>query len=140
VAGREPLGLIPPDAYHAVRDELADVLAAIPDPDGNSLNTSIFRPEQIYSEVRSVAPDLMVYFGDLHWRAVGSLGHTTCYTLENDTGPDDANHATQGLFILYEPGRQATEKHGSPSTDGRCAHADRLRLPVPADMGRIIGT
>jgi len=47
----------------------------------------------------------MVYFGGLHWRSVGTLGHGKHWTLENDTGPDDANHAPQGMFILYEPGK-----------------------------------
>ncbi len=26
-------------------------------------------------------------------------------TRENDTGPDDANHAQHGLFIFYDPAR-----------------------------------
>ena len=47
-------------------------------------------------------PDLLVYFGDLHYRSVGSLGHGSAITLENDTGPDDANHDTHGVFILHD--------------------------------------
>ena len=46
---------------------------------------------------------LMVCFGDLSWRSVGSFGHGGVYTFENDTGPDDANHAENGLFILADP-------------------------------------
>jgi predicted AlkP superfamily phosphohydrolase/phosphomutase len=49
--------------------------------------------------VRGVAPDLMVYFDDLLWRAVGTVGYDGIYTYENDTGPDDANHAQKGIFI-----------------------------------------
>src|SRR5262249_9027159 len=48
-------------------------------------------------------PDLLVYFGDLYWRSVGSIGHGSLYTYDNDTGPDDANHAQDGLVILYDP-------------------------------------
>ena len=44
-------------------------------------------------QVRGVAPDLLVYFDNLGWRSVGSFGHGDVYTFENDTGPDDANHA-----------------------------------------------
>ena len=75
VQGREPSGIIPPAHYQQVRDELAEALLSIPNPDGEPLHTSVFKPEDIYQQVRNIAPDLMVYFGDLHWRAVGTLGH-----------------------------------------------------------------
>ena len=52
-----------------------------------------------------VAPDLIVHFGDLLWRSVGTIGGDEgVHTFENDTGPDDANHAQEGLFILAGPG------------------------------------
>jgi predicted AlkP superfamily phosphohydrolase/phosphomutase len=62
-----------------------------------------YRPEDVYREVNNVPPDLIVYFGDLDWRSVGSVGLRTVWTFENDTGPDDANHAQQGIFILHDP-------------------------------------
>jgi len=103
VQGREPLGVIPPTAYEATRDELAAELEAIPDPDGRPLPTRVYKPPDIYQQVNGYPPDLMVYFGGLPWRAGGSLGHGAIHTLTNDTGPDDANHAEHGLFILYDP-------------------------------------
>ena len=52
-----------------------------------------------------VAPDLIVHFGDLLWRSVGTIGGDEgVHTFENDTGPDDANHAQDGLFILAGAG------------------------------------
>lgn len=103
VIGREPEGVIPQSAYEEFRDELAGRLGSIPDPTGNAIDTQVFKPQEIYRRVRGIAPDLMVYFGDLLWRSVGSLGHGAVHTLENDTGPDDCNHAQNGLFILYDP-------------------------------------
>jgi len=41
-----------------------------------------------------------VYFGDLGWRSVGSVGHPALYTYENDTGPDGANHDRDGIFVM----------------------------------------
>jgi predicted AlkP superfamily phosphohydrolase/phosphomutase len=35
---------------------------------------------------------------------VGSVGLRSIYTFENDTGPDEANHDWQGIFILNEMG------------------------------------
>lgn len=135
VQGREPQGIIAPGDYETVRDELAAALKAIPDANGESLDTQVFKPQAIYREVRNVAPDLMVYFGDLHWRAVGSLGHGKHYTLENDTGPDDANHAVNGLFILYEPGRQgAGQVTGRQLMDIAPTVLQHMGVAIPAEM------
>lgn len=103
VAGREPQGIVPPDTFDEVRAELAQAIAAIPGPDGQPLSTQVHIPQAVYTQVNGIAPDLLVYFGDLHWRSVGSLGHGAFHTLENDTGPDDANHDPAGLYVLYDP-------------------------------------
>jgi len=109
VKGREPQGTIEPDDYETVRAEIAGKLEEMKDPDGRSLGTRVFRPENVYPEVRGVAPDLIVYFGDLEWRSVGTVGTGEIFTHENDTGPDGANHDKQGVFALsnlqgVEPG------------------------------------
>ena len=106
VAGREPRGAIPPEEYEVHRDQLGGALEAMTGPDAQPLATRLFKPQEIYSQTRNIPPDLLVYFGNLHWRAVGSIGHGQPYTLENDTGPDSANHAEMGLFVLYEAGRR----------------------------------
>ncbi|NJN65734.1 MAG: sulfatase-like hydrolase/transferase [Chloroflexaceae bacterium] len=105
VQGREPEGVIPIPAYEQERQALAEKLRAMPGPDGHPLGNRVFTPQHIYRRVRGIAPDLVVYFGDLAWRSVGKVGMETLYPLENDTGPDDANHAQHGLFILHDPQR-----------------------------------
>ena len=60
----------------------------------------VFKPEQIYHTVKNIAPDLIVHFGALYWRSIGGVGYPTIHVLENDTGPDDCNHAQFGSFIL----------------------------------------
>lgn len=103
VAGREPQGTIPPERYEAERDRLKAEIEALPGPDGKPMGNLALKPEDIYREVNGVPPDLIVYFGGLSWRSVGSLGHGSIYTLENDTGPDDANHAEDGIAIFHDP-------------------------------------
>lgn len=103
VEDREPQGVIPEKDYETVRDDLAHQIRSIPDDKGQPLETSVFKPQDIYEEVNQIAPDLMVYFGDLNWRCVGTIGYGKHYTLENDTGPDDANHAQEGMFIIHNP-------------------------------------
>jgi len=100
VAGREPQGVIPQGQYEDFRNELADAIEAIPGPDGKPIGTRVYKPQEVYPETRGVPPDLLVYFGDLAWRSVGSFGHSDVYTFENDTGPDDANHDRFGIFVL----------------------------------------
>lgn len=140
VAGREPQGIIPAEAYEQVRDELAAALEAIPGAAGEKLNTRAIKPQDVYTQVNGIAPDLLVYFGDLHWRSVGSLGHGKHFTLENDTGPDDANHDTHGLFILYEPGKRGLGQiQGHQLMDIAPTLLDRMGVAVPSMMqGKII--
>jgi predicted AlkP superfamily phosphohydrolase/phosphomutase len=108
IAGREPQGTVAPGEVESLIAELSSKILAIPRPDGTPMRSEIFRPEQIYREVRGVAPDLMVYFDDLYWRAVGTVGYDGIYTYENDTGPDDANHAQHGIFIEALAGNRGT--------------------------------
>lgn len=103
VEGREPTGTVPQSGYEALRDELIAKLESMPDPQGNALGTRVYKPEALYENVNGVPPDLIAIFGDLRWRSVGTIGNPDIYTRENDTGPDDANHAQQGMYILSHP-------------------------------------
>lgn len=105
VAGREPAGVVAPADYESVRQEIGDAIEAVTDHEGRPMGNRALRPEDLYPEVNGVAPDLIVYLGDLRWRSVGTLGlGSGLYTFENDTGPDDANHAPTGVFALSGPG------------------------------------
>ena len=100
VKGREQRGIIAPEDYHKVRQELIDKIVAIEDPDGNNIGSLAYPPEMIYQkQIRGIPPDLTVYFGNLAWRSVGSLGLNEIYTFENDTGPDEANHDWKAIFL-----------------------------------------
>jgi len=104
VKGREPAGTIAPGDYERVRNDLIAGIEAISDPSGRNIGSKAYRPEDIYRTVNGVAPDLIVYFGDLDWRSVGAVGMGGIYTFENDTGPDEANHDWHGIFVLSTNG------------------------------------
>jgi len=99
VKGREPQGVVSPSEYEGVRDELIQKLEALGDENGNPIGTRVYKPEEIYRRVNGIAPDLIAILGDLHWRSVGTVGHGAIWVHENDTGPDDANHAQHGLYV-----------------------------------------
>jgi len=133
VKGREPQGIIEPSNYEDVRDELKARIEAMPDDQGRPLGNRVFKPQEIYRAVRGVAPDLIVYFGNLSWRSVGTLGLGSVYTFENDTGPDDANHAENGIFLLRESnGKLGRELQGKQLFDISATILDRFGLPQPA--------
>ncbi len=99
VEGREPNGVVPRGEYEQVREELISKLESMVDEEGRKIHTKAFKPEKIYSVCNNIPPDLVVYLGNLDWRSAGSVGTGTMYMYENDTGPDDANHAEDGIFI-----------------------------------------
>jgi predicted AlkP superfamily phosphohydrolase/phosphomutase len=100
VKGREPEGVIEPADYERFREEMKARLEATVDDRGRPLGTLVFKPEEIYRRVRNVAPDLITHFGALAWRSIGGVGYGRIHVQENDTGPDDCNHAQHGAFIL----------------------------------------
>lgn len=103
VEDREPRGIIPASEYESFRDEMKQRFEALSDDKGRPLNSLVFKPQEIYKNVRNVAPDLIVHFGQLYWRSIGSVGHGRLHLEENDTGPDACNHAQFGMFILSAP-------------------------------------
>ncbi len=141
VQGREPQGAIPAERYEAVRDEIIARLQAVTDHQGNPMGNVVLRPEEVYAEVRNVAPDLIIYFGGLNWRSVGSVGSRQIYTFENDTGPDDANHAEEGICIIYDPQRQLGQRvsHQWQLMDIAPTTLSLMGSAAPADMrGKVI--
>jgi predicted AlkP superfamily phosphohydrolase/phosphomutase len=130
VEGREPNGSIPAADYDRVRDDLVAKIEAMVDHEGNPLGNKALKPEDIYKIQNGVAPDLIVIFGGLRWRSVGSVGHGSTYTFENDTGPDEANHAEFGIFIMNNaPGETPGQRDGLHLWDVHCTILDLFGLP-----------
>jgi predicted AlkP superfamily phosphohydrolase/phosphomutase len=147
VEGREPQGTVPARDYEKVRDQIKELIEALPDHEGQPMGSLAFKPEELYREVRAqrnggaVPPDLLVYFGNLRWRSLGSFGLPDLYTFENDLGPDDANHDQDGVFILWDP----RQSHGGRYVqdlqlmDVAPTVLDLMGVGVPSDMqGKIV--
>lgn len=137
VRGREPEGTVDPAEYEALREELIAGLEAEVGGDGRRMENRVHRPEDLYREVRRIPPDLIAVFGDLAWRSVGSVGHGRLHVRENDTGPDDCNHARHGAFILA--GRKVPaggELRGAHLLDVAPTLLELGGYDVPRGMGR----
>ncbi len=137
VRGREPEGVVDPGDYERVRDDLIAGIAEITDPQGRNIGSRAFRPEEIYRSVSGVAPDLIVYFGDLDWRSVGAVGLGAIHTFENDTGPDEANHDWHGIVVLASANGSlplAGRIEGAQIYDIAPTVLDIMGVEVPGDM------
>ena len=140
VAGREPQGIIPTDQYEAFRSEMIERIESMPGPDGEPLGNRALRPQDLYKTVNGIAPDLIVYFGNLDWRSVGTVGFDGIYTFENDTGPDDANHDFDGIFIMDDrAGGAGQEMSDIELLDVAPTLLDLFGIAKPQDMqGKIL--
>lgn len=136
VLGREPSGVVPPEKYESTRDRLKEMIEGIPDDQGRRMGSVVYKPEELYRDVRNVAPDLMVYLDSLRWRAIGSFGLPSIYVHENDLGPDDANHAQNGVFILWDPRHKYSGQFtsGLQLMDVAPTIMESLGFAVPAGM------
>lgn len=111
VQGREPSGIIPQAEYEKFQDEMKAKFEALETDKGAPMNSLVFKPQEIYKSVKNVAPDLIVHFGGLYWRSIGSVGHGRLHVQENDTGPDACNHAQYGMFLLAAPNLPLRGEH-----------------------------
>jgi predicted AlkP superfamily phosphohydrolase/phosphomutase len=103
VKGREPEGIVPATETDELQKTLTREMEKVRRDDGRPLAPDVRAPRQIYRNVNGDAPDLMVYFGDLRCRSAGTVGHGTLFLAENDTGPDDAVHSFEGLYLIAKP-------------------------------------
>jgi predicted AlkP superfamily phosphohydrolase/phosphomutase len=140
VKGRDPQGPVDPKDVPALRAKLLGELATLKRADGAPMPVRVLDPYERYENVVGDPPDLMAYFDELKWRSAGSVGHPSLYLKENDTGPDDAVHSYQGVFVLFDPA----------AAEGRAIATQEIRdvaptlltlagLPIPPHIqGRVI--
>ncbi len=134
VKEREPQGVIERKDYDRERDELAEKLRHVKGPVGEAWETRIFKPDELFEEHSGDWPDLMVYFDDLYWRAAGTIGHGSLYLSENDTGPDDAVHSEDGIFILHTPRMKEAKEFDASIFDIAPTILHLMEAKIPDDL------
>ncbi len=113
IRGREPSGVVDPEDAEPLIRQVADDLSRVTLPDGRRMGVQVYLPRELYPEVRGDAPDAIAYFGDLAWRSAGTVGHGRWFLEENDTGPDDAVHDWDGIYIFYDPESRVAARQGA---------------------------
>jgi len=119
---------------------LSEELAKVHRADGRALKPDVRAPRDIYRQVNGDSPDLMVYFGDLRCRSAGTVGHPELFIAENDTGPDDAVHSFEGVYLLVKPeGGPAGPSVEQSILDVAPTLLTRMNEPIPPHVqGRVI--
>lgn len=142
VAGREQDGVIALDAVDAFKAELTAALRAMPGPDGEPLGNQVFDPNDVYRQVRGVAPDLILYPGGLDYRAVGRVWpdwEAPHFTPLGLAGLDHANHDPKGILIAGRAGgpslaQAGQEVQGASLLDVLPSALKWLNLPAPQGL------
>ena len=145
VAGREPMGVIPLGDYDKFRDRLITELEEIELEDENIngdkseatyLKNQVYKPEEIYTEINNIAPDLMVYFNDLEWRSIGNLGFDSYIIPSNKLQPYSANHTKEGICISNKKINRQNDNYieGLDIREIASTVIGYLGIDIPADM------
>jgi len=139
--GREPEGIIDQENYDKIINELEEKLKKITGDDGKILDTQIFKKKDFFvGKCGNLAPDMIVYFDNLHYGCNNSLiGNETLWSPNTAKGSDDACHSRQGIFIVKN-GLFKNENLGEIDVlDVAPTILNELNVKIPDDMkGNII--
>lgn len=136
IENREKYGILSEEEYYDVRDEVKKKLESMKDDKGNPLGSIAYKPEDIYTgDYVHLAPDLIVYFGDLYWRGTQGVGHDSIYSFETEIGPDDCVHAQKGIFMMQDPEERVSgKKENLHITDCGPTFLECMGISPPEDM------
>jgi predicted AlkP superfamily phosphohydrolase/phosphomutase len=145
VRGREPEGIVEPEAYEATRDEVAQALRELRGPTGEEIVAAVHRREDLcYGPELSRVPDLIVEFADYAWLGKGNLQSRSTSLwdrIEIEPGSQHAyvgSHRKEGIVALHGP----SAAPGTLAADIADIAPTALYLlgqPLPSDLdGRLI--
>ena len=134
IKGREPQGCVEPqyanELLHTLRANLLSIGADLPTPWENR----VVRPEDVFPETQGIPPALFLYLDDLRIRALASFGHPQLFVQGNDQGPDDANHADDGILLATGPALAQGQRRDANLLDIAPTILHCFSLPIPAKM------
>lgn len=104
VRGREPQGVVAPAQASELCARLRDELRAVSGPAGEAWYNRVERPQDLYRQVRGVAPDLLAIFAELDVRPIATVGTGALYAERDDRDADHCNHDYDGIFVLSGAG------------------------------------
>ncbi|NUM47490.1 MAG: alkaline phosphatase family protein [Anaerolineales bacterium] len=117
VVGREPQGLVSPDAKQALAEEIKHKLLQIKDPDtGRPLFTNVFNSDIYFGKAVPHAPDLILDAYDAEWniRTSKYTAHpgpaVNSYFFKKANYRDFGWHSRDGIYVFTGPAFARPEK------------------------------
>lgn len=136
--GRETQGIVEPNEYDKLLNELADKIRNIPGENGEAFHTKVFYRDDIYSgPYAEYGPDLLVSFADNHWNTNEMVGYGRgeIYLADPVEEADDTTNSLYGYFCIAGPGipakgemKEVTLLSIAPTV------LDVMGLKIPEDM------
>jgi predicted AlkP superfamily phosphohydrolase/phosphomutase len=146
LAGRERDGLVDPDEYERVRDEVARALAELRGPSGEEIVAAVHRREDLFHgpELERL-PDLIVEFDHYRWLGKGNLrsrASSLWDRIEIEPGSKHSyvgSHRHEGVFALAGPSAVRGGTISAGIADVAPTILYLLEQPVPTDLdGRLL--
>lgn len=136
VKGREAQGCIDPADHDRVLEELAQKIIAVTGPNGEKLDTKVFKAKEVYKgQYAKYAPDLFLYLDNLAWNVSEPVGHSSIYSYDTGLGEDDGGHGRYAIFAMAGPGVPARGKlEGLSLYDVAPTVLEAMELSIPDEM------
>ncbi len=101
--GREPAGIVRPEEYESLRQEIMERALQIKDPDGRKVVEKVYRVEELYKNPSPNSfPDIILRFNDFEY-----FNKTARSLLLNDIlfikTLHSGSHKMNGIFLAYGP-------------------------------------
>ena len=141
VNGQRPAGVVTPDEYEAVRDQIASAALALRDPaDGARVVRQVYKREEIFHGLSADRlPDLVLHTDRARYVSFGHADFGSNRILEPSTGQTGHHHMV-GVVSLKGPGvRQGLTLDEASILDLAPTILRYIGLPVPDYMdGKVL--
>lgn len=136
VQGREKEGIVDPDEYNALLNELSERICTITDQKDNRLETKVFKRKDIHTgKYAKSGPDLFIYFDNCRWNTSELIGYNSIYSYEVPKGQDDGSHRPYGFFLFTGPRvSKLGELSGATLLDIAPTILNLMGIKIPLDM------
>jgi len=146
VSGRERHGVVSPDEYESLRDEIAAKVLELRSPAGAPIVAAVHRREDLFhGAALDRVPDLIVEFDRYAWLGKGTLtssSDTIWDTIEIAPGSDLSyvgSHRHDGVIALAGPSVQAGTELAASIEDVMPTMLYLLGEPIPIELdGRFL--
>jgi predicted AlkP superfamily phosphohydrolase/phosphomutase len=140
--GRQPEGVVAPEAYESLRDRLMQQLADLRDPNtGERIVQSVYKREDLYrGEYLERAPDIIIWCNHLYKEGPFAEGPLVNQVPYDELQQVPGSHDEKGIFLVKGPGIAAGKTvEGAHLIDVPPTILQTMGLPIPNDMdGKVL--